>query len=111
MKIKTGDEIIVIAGKEKGKKGKILRTLKKSNRVVVEKLNMRTKHIKKTTARPGEIIHYEASLHASNVMVLDPKNGKPTRIGYKVEAGKKVRIAKASGQVMEHAPRKKSANS
>ena len=99
MKIKQDDQVLVIAGKDKGKKGKILRVLQKANRVVVEKVNMRTRHVKKSAGRPGEIIHYEAPLNASNVMLLDPKSGKPTRVGYKKpENGKKIRIAKVSGE-------------
>ena len=101
MKIKSNDEIIVIAGKNKGKKGKVLRVMKKTNRVVVEKVNMRTKHLKKSTSRAGEIIHYEAPLHASNVMILDPKSGKPSRVGYKIENKKKVRISKKSGERLD----------
>ena len=108
MKIKLNDEVLVIAGKDRGKKGKILRVFEKTGRVVVEKINMRTRHIKKTASRPGEIIHYEGPLNASNVMVLDPKTGKPTRIGYKIENGKKVRIAKVSGEVLEAKVPKKS---
>lgn len=109
MKIKQDDQVLVIAGKDKGKKGKILRILEKSNRVVVEKINMRTKHLKKSASKPGEIIHYEAPLSASNVMVLDPKSGKPTRIGYKkLETGKKIRIAKISGETLATTPAKTS---
>lgn len=101
MKIKQDDQVRVIAGKDKDKKGKVLRVMKKTNRVVVEKINMRTRHIKKSATRPGEIIHYEAPLHASNVMVIDPKKNQPTRVGYKkLENGKKIRIAKKSGDTL-----------
>lgn len=108
MKFKTNDEVLVIAGKDRGKKGKILRVFSKTTRVVVEKINMRTRHIKKSSTRQGEIIHYEAPLHASNVMLLDPKNNKPTRIGYKIENGKKIRISRISGEILEAKVAKKS---
>lgn len=101
MKLKTGDNVVVITGKDKGKTGKIMRVMKKTNRIVVEKVNMRTKHIKKTQSRPGETIRYEAPFEASNVMLVDPKTGKRTRVGYKhLEDGKKIRIAKASGEAL-----------
>lgn len=108
MKLKVNDEVLVIAGKDRGKKGKILRVFTKRTRVVVEKVNMRTRHIKKTASRPGEIIHYEAPLHASNVMLMDPKTNVPTRVGYKLENGKKVRIAKVSGELLDTKVAKKS---
>jgi large subunit ribosomal protein L24 len=110
MKIKKEDQVIVTAGKDKGKKGKVLRIMRKANRVVVEKINMRTKHLKKTSSGPGEIIHFEAPLNASNVMVVDSKSGKPTRIGYKkLENGKKVRVAKKSGEILSSPKEKKAA--
>lgn len=99
MKLKTGDNVIVITGKDKGKTGKVMRVMKKTNKVVVEQVNFRTRHMKKTQTRAGEIIKYEAPIDASNVMLVDPKTGKRTRIGYKkLENGKLIRIAKKSGQ-------------
>lgn len=105
MKIHTGDVVVVISGKDKGKQGKILRVLPAINRVVVEGVNMRIKHIKKTAQQPGQRVSYEASLSASNVMILDPKTKKPTRIGYTVDqkTGKKTRIAKVSGEEIKGA--------
>lgn len=102
MKIHTGDTVLVISGKDKGKQGTVLRVLDTQNRLVVEGVNMRTKHIKKTQNGPGQRVTYEASLDASNVMILDPKTKKPTRIGYKVDekTGKKTRIALASGEAI-----------
>lgn len=101
MKIKTGDNVIVIAGKERNKTGKVLRVLEKSNRVVVEGLNMVVRHVKKTAGRKGSKSTFEASLDASNVMLLDPKSKKATRVGYKVNKdGKKERIAKKSNSVL-----------
>lgn len=105
MKLKVNDEVLVIAGKDRGKKGKIIRIFTKRTRVVVEKVNMRTRHIKKTASRAGEIIHYEAPLHASNVMLLDPKSNVPTRVGYKMENGKKLRITKVSGELLDVKPK------
>lgn len=100
MKIHNGDIVVINTGKDKGKQGTVIRVLESKNRVVVEGINMRIRHIKKTTQAPGQRISYEASIHASNVQILDPKTKKPTRIGYKVDAktGKKTRFAKASGE-------------
>lgn len=102
MKLKVNDNVVVMAGKDRGKTGKIIRVIKKHNRVVVEKLNLRTKHIKKTQERSGEKIRFEAPMNASNVMILDPKLKKPTRVGYKkLESGKKERISKKSGESLD----------
>ncbi len=102
MKLKVNDEVVVIAGKDKGKKGKVMKIMSKHNKIVVEKINMRTKHIKKTTERAGEKIQFEAPLDASNVMLVCPQTQKPTRIGYKkLENGKKIRISKKSGEAID----------
>lgn len=101
MRVCTGDTIVVITGKDKGKTGKILRVLKEPARVVVEGVNMRTRHMRKTRERPGQIVRYEASIHVSNVMLLDPKTKKPTRVGYQLKDGKKFRVSKRSGDVIE----------
>ncbi len=98
MKIRTGDTVLVIAGKDKGKTGTIMRVLESQSRVIVTGINMRTKHVKKTYQQAGQKLHYEASIHASNVMVLDPKTKKPTRIGFTVTEKGKKRIAKISGE-------------
>jgi len=101
MKITTGDTVVIITGKDKGKTGTVLRTLPATSRVVVAGINMRTKHIKATPQKAGQRLQYEASIHASNVMLLDAKTKKPTRIGFSVsEKGKKERIAKRSGEVI-----------
>jgi len=103
MKVKVNDKVIVIAGKDRGKTGKIIKVEVKHNRVVVEKLNMRTKHIRKSANKPGEKIRYEAPIHASNVMILDPKENKPTRVAYKMlDKGKKERISKLSGLSLDN---------
>ena len=100
MKIKTGDTVKVIAGKDKDKEGKVLSVDKKTGRVVVEGVNMVTKHAKPSASnQQGGIINKEAPIDASNVMYV--QNGKATRIGYKVEDGKKVRIAKKTGEVID----------
>ena len=98
MKLRTGDTVVVISGKDKGKTGSILRLLPNKNRVVVADINMRTRHIKATPQQAGQKITYEASLDASNVMLVDPKTKKRSRVGFAVEKGKKTRIAKASGE-------------
>lgn len=101
MKIHQGDLVLIISGKDKGKQGTVVRVLASKNHVVVEGINMRTRHIKKTVQAAGQRIQYEASLDASKVMIVDPKTKKPTRIGFTVDAkGVKKRIAKASGEVI-----------
>lgn len=101
IKIKKGDEVIVIAGKDKGKKGSVLSVVRETDRVLVAGINMIKKHQKPDRTSPGGIISKEASLHISNIALLDPKEGKATRIGYKIlEDGKKVRIAKLSGEII-----------
>jgi large subunit ribosomal protein L24 len=95
MKIKVGDNVMVTVGKDRGKSGKVLRVSEKHQRIVVEKINIRTKHIKKSQGNPGQIAKYEASIDVSNVVLLSPKTNKPTRIGYiKLEDGKKQRVCK-----------------
>lgn len=100
MKIRTGDTVVIITGKDKGKTGKVLRVLPLKSRVVVEGINMRTRHIPKTPQRAGQKIRYEASLHVSNVMLVDPKTKKRTRIGFVIEDGVKKRIARRSGEAL-----------
>ena len=94
MNFKVGDKVVVIAGKDKGKEGKIIKTLKNDNKVVVEGINMVTKHVKSAQNENGGIIKVEAPIHASNVMILDPKTKKRTRIAHEIdENGKKHRIS------------------
>jgi large subunit ribosomal protein L24 len=100
-KVKKGDEVIVIAGKEKGKKGKIVKVITTDSRVVVGGVNMIKKHTKPSRTGAGGIVEMEASLHVSNVALVDPKSGKATRAGYKISAdGVKTRIAKKSGETV-----------
>lgn len=98
MRIKKGDNVIVITGKDKGKKGKVVKALPTVDRVVVEGVNIKKKHMKpKKSGQKGQIIEMAAPLHVSNVQIVDPKEGKPSRIGMKIVGGKKVRISKRSG--------------
>ena len=100
-KIKKGDDVIVLTGKDKGRQGSVLRVLPKESRVVVEGLNMVQRHTRASQADPqGGIKHKEAPLHVSNVALVDPKSGGPTRVGFRIEDGKKVRFAKKSGEVI-----------
>ena len=99
MKIKKNDQVQVIAGKDRGKRGTVLAVLPARDRVIVEGINIHKKHVKsKTQGKPGERIEIPASLHVSNVMVVDPGSNKPTRIGYQVTATQKIRIAKRTGK-------------
>ena len=100
MKIKKGDMVKVIAGKDKDKEGKVIAVNKKDNTVLVEGVNMITKHTKPSAANQnGGIIHQEAPINASNVMYLH--KGKATRVGFKLDGDKKVRVAKATGEVID----------
>ncbi len=102
MHVKKGDTVKVISGKDKGKQGVILEAFPKKNRVLVEGVNIVKKHAKPSQDNPqGGILNQEAPIHSSNVMPIDPKSGEPTRVGYKVENGKKVRIAKKSGEALD----------
>ena len=99
-KIKKGDRIVVLAGKDKGRQGSVLKVIPKEDRVVVEGINMLQRHTRATQADPqGGIRSREAALHVSNVAIVDSK-GKPTRVGFRVEDGKKVRVAKTTGEVI-----------
>ncbi|MTV81900.1 50S ribosomal protein L24 [Secundilactobacillus folii] len=102
MFIKTGDKVRVISGKDKGKEGTVTKTLNAQNRVVVKGINMIKKHQKASQTSPqGGIIDTEAPINASNVMLIDPSNNEPTRVGFRVEDGKKVRFAKKSGETID----------
>lgn len=102
MHVKKGDLVKVISGKDKGKQGTVLEAYPRQQRVLVEGVNMVKKHAKPSQANPqGGIINQEAPIHVSNVMPIDPKTGEPTRVGYKIVNGKKVRIAKKSGEVLD----------
>ena len=98
MQIKKDDMVVVIAGKDKGKTGQVLRTIPKKNKVVVEGVNMQTKHAKATRTSGSEIKHMEGPIDASNVMFYDKA---ATRIGHKIEDGKKVRVSKKTGKTID----------
>lgn len=102
MYFKTGDKVVVIAGKSKGKEGKIIKVLKNEDKVIVESVNMVKKHIKGNGDNAGSIVEMESPIHVSNVMMLDPKTKKPTRIGHTTnKAGKKVRFSKKSNENLD----------
>ena len=99
-KIKKGDNVVVLTGKDKGRSGTVLKVLPEDNRVVVQGINMVQRHTRPSQSNPnGGIVNKEASLHVSNVAHVD-SNGKPTRVGFKVEGDKKVRVAKTTGDVI-----------
>jgi large subunit ribosomal protein L24 len=104
-KIKKGDRVIVLSGRDKGKKGEVFQVMPKEGRALVRGVNMVRRHQRQTAQQEGGIISKEAPIHLSNLAVEDPKDGKPTRIGFAILAdGRKVRVAKRSG---EHIPEAK----
>jgi large subunit ribosomal protein L24 len=101
LKIKKGDHVIVIAGRDKGKHGEVVSMLPKEERAVVRGVNVVRRHQRQTASQEGGIISKEAPIHISNLALEDPKDGKPTRVGFKfLDDGKKVRFAKRSGEVI-----------
>ena len=100
-KIKKGDKVIVLTGRDKGKTGEVTLVLPKEERVVVSGVNVVKRHQRATQTAPGGIVEKNASIHVSNVALADPKSGEATRVGFKVEDGKKVRVAKKSGEVID----------
>ena len=105
--VRKGDTVVVVAGKERGKRGRVLRVIPDKNRVVVERINIIKKHQRPTQKlRQGGIIEREGAIHLSNVMLVDPTSGKPTRIGMRaLSDGKKVRVARKSGEIIDKAGR------
>ena len=103
MKLKVGDKVKVIAGSSKGKEGKIIKTLREENRVIVEGVNIVKKHKKGNGQETGGILEVEAPINASNVMIIDPKIKKPSRIGYTIDekSNKKIRISKKSNEKID----------
>lgn len=102
LKIKKGDKVVVTTGKDKGKSGEIVRMIPTENRAVVRGVNLAKRHTKQTAGQEGGIVSKEMPIHVSNLALRDPKDGKPTRVGYKTLAdGKKVRVAKRSGEVID----------
>ena len=101
MRIKKDDTVIVLTGKDKGKTGKVLKSMPKTGKVIVEGINIQTKHAKQTAKSAAEIKHQEGPIDVSNVMYYDTKAKQATKIGFKVEDGKKVRVAKKTGNVID----------
>jgi large subunit ribosomal protein L24 len=102
LKIKKGDKVVVLSGRDKGKTGEVIKSLPTRNRVIVQGINVVKRHTRPTASSGGGILEKEASIHVSNVAYLDPKENKPTRIGFRVlEDGKKVRVARRSGEVID----------
>jgi large subunit ribosomal protein L24 len=102
LKIRKGDKVVVITGKDKGKQGEVIRTIPSENRAVVRGINVARRHQRQTAAQEGGIVSKELPIHVSNLALRDPKDGKPTRVGHKTLAdGKKVRVAKRSGEVID----------
>ncbi len=101
-KIKKGDKVVVITGRDKGRSGEVLRVLRKEDRVLVQGVNMVQRHTRPSTAGAGGILEKEAPIHISNVAHIDPKSKEPTRVGYRIEKdGRKVRFAKRSGEPID----------
>ncbi len=101
-KIKRGDRVVVMAGRDKGKKGEVMRVLRQDRRAVVSGVNMMKRHTRPSTGNPGGIVQREAPLHISNLALQDPKDGQPTRVGFRfLDDGRKVRYAKRSGEVID----------
>jgi large subunit ribosomal protein L24 len=102
LKIRKGDRVVVITGRDKGKAGQVLNVLPAENRAIVQGVNVSRRHQKQTASQEGGIVSKEMPIHLSNLALADPKSGKPTRVGYKfLKDGKKVRMAKRSGEVID----------
>ncbi|GLS24218.1 50S ribosomal protein L24 [Labrys miyagiensis] len=101
-KIKKGDKVVVMTGSSKGRVGEVIRVFPEENRALVRGVNMVRRHQRQTASQEGGVISKEAPINLSNVAIADPKDGKPTRVGFKVlEGGKKVRVAKRSGEQID----------
>jgi large subunit ribosomal protein L24 len=101
-KIKKGDRVIVISGRDKGKTGEVVRVLREERRAVVQGVNMVKRHTRQSPGEPGGIVQKEAAIHISNIAHVDPASQRPTRVGYKfLDDGRKVRVARRSGEVID----------
>jgi large subunit ribosomal protein L24 len=101
-KIKKGDKVVVLTGKDKGKSGEVLRVVRADNRVVVQGVNRMKRHTAPRPGEPGGIVEREAAIHISNVAHIDPKSQQPTRVGYRfLDDGRKVRFARRSGEILD----------
>ena len=101
LKVKKGDKVVVITGRDKGKSGEILEVLRAENRVIVQGINMAQRHQRQTMQQEGGIIQKELPIHVSNVALIDPKSDKPTRVGYKMDGERKIRVARRSGEALD----------
>ncbi len=101
-RIKKNDSVMIIAGKERGKIGKVIRVQPQQERAVVERLNMVKRHVKPRGPQDsGGILEKEASIHLSNLMLVDPQDGRPTRVGFRVVDGRKLRVSRRTGNVLD----------
>jgi large subunit ribosomal protein L24 len=101
-KIKKGDRVVVITGKDRGKQGEVLRVVREDDRVIVQGINVVKRHTRPSARQPGGIVEKEAAIHISNVAHIDPASNRPTRVGYRIQDdGRKVRFAKRSGDVLD----------
>jgi large subunit ribosomal protein L24 len=102
LKIKKGDNVVVISGRDKGKQGEVLRVFPAESRLVVQGVHIARRHTRQSMGNPGGIVDKELTIHISNVAHIDPSSGKPTRVGYKIlDDGRKVRVARRSGEVLD----------
>ena len=101
LKIKKGDKVVVITGRDKGKTGEVLKVLREQNRLIVQGVHMVKRHQRQTMQVQGGIIEKEATIHVSNVAHLDPKTSKPTRVGYRMDGERKIRVARRSGEAID----------
>ena len=101
MKIKKGDQVVILSGDDKGKNGEVVKAMPKEGKVIVQGVNLVKRHTKPSQTTPGGIVTKEAPIHVSNVALVDAKSGKATKVGYKTVYGKKVRVARKSGEVID----------
>jgi large subunit ribosomal protein L24 len=101
LKVKKGDKVVVITGRDKGKSGEIVKVLREENRVVVQGVNVAQRHQKQSMSQEGGIVRKELPIHVSNVALIDPKTDKPTRVGYKMDGERKIRVARRSGEALD----------
>ena len=100
-KIRKGDKVVILTGKDKGRSGEVLQVMPKEDRAVVRGINIVKRHQRQSASQEAGIITKEAPIHLSNIAIADPKDGKPTRVGFKIEGDKKVRVAKRSGATID----------
>jgi len=101
-KIKTGDRVVVLTGRDRGRQGDVTKVSPQDNRAVVSGINIARRHTRPTPQEPGGIVDKELSIHVSNLALVDPKDGKPTRVGFQtLDDGRKVRVARRSGEIID----------